>query len=102
MQENEVPEKIQIHFIKNDYNAWSVRGYSFLEDKQIGMTEYIRTDAFLEKAKEWFIKHTNIPQEIETDEDGEPLAFSYAKYTESRFKAANRIFKDFERYMKGE
>lgn len=50
MKANEIPEKIQIHFIKNDYDDWSVRGYSLLEDKQIGMTEYTRTDAFIEKA----------------------------------------------------
>ena len=46
----EVPKKIQIHFIKNDYDAWCIRGYSFLEDKQMGMVEYTRTDVFGEKA----------------------------------------------------
>lgn len=57
MKANEAPEKIQVHFIKNDYGDWSVRGYSLLEDKQIGMTEYTRTDAFaaifIEKAEGW-------------------------------------------------
>ena len=50
MKANEAPEKIQVHLIKDNYDDWSIRGYSFLEDKQIGMTEYIRTDAFIEKA----------------------------------------------------
>jgi hypothetical protein len=64
MKTNGVPEKIQIHFIKNDYDAWSVRGYSFLEDKQMGMTEYTRTDAFIEKAEKYltekFIKDVSV------------------------------------------
>jgi hypothetical protein len=64
MKTNGVPEKIQIHFIKNDYDAWSVRGYSFLEDKQMGMTEYTRTDAFIKKAetylKEKFAKDVSV------------------------------------------
>lgn len=64
--------------------------------------EYTRTDAFIEKAREWFIEHTNISQEIETNEDGEPLAASYIKYAEERFDAANEIFEDFKNYMKGE
>ena len=59
MKANEVPEKIQIHFIKNDYDAWSVRGYSFLEDKQMGMIGYTRTDAFIEKTRNWLIEHIN-------------------------------------------
>lgn len=52
MKANEIPEKIQIHFIKNDYDAWSIQGYSFL-DKQMGMVEYTRTDALIEKAIGW-------------------------------------------------
>ena len=59
MKANEAPKKIQIHFIKNDYDDWSVRGYSFLEDKQIGMTEYVRTDAFIEKAEEFIYTALN-------------------------------------------
>ena len=53
MKANEAPEKIQVHLIKNSCDDWSIEGYSFLEDKQIGMTEYTRTDAFIERAVEW-------------------------------------------------
>lgn len=76
MKANEVPEKIQIHFIKNDYDAWSVRGYSFLEDKQMGMTEYIRTDAFIEKAVKWINEHTSLSEKL--------------------------VIENFRKYMKGE
>ena len=64
--------------------------------------EYTRTDAFIEKAKEWFIEHVNIPQDVETNEDGEPLADSYIKYAKARFDAANEIFENFKNYMEGE
>lgn len=50
MKANEAPEKIQVHLIKNNCDDWSIRGYSFLEDKQIGMTEYTRTDTL---KQEW-------------------------------------------------
>lgn len=83
MKANEIPEKIQIHFIKNDYDDWSVRGYSLLEDKQIGMTEYTRTDAFIEKACEFLndrIKHDSIDY---------PMATVH-------------LIDDFKNYMKGE
>ena len=60
LKTNKAPEKIQIHFIKNDYDDWNVRGYSFLEDNQIGMTEYTRTDAFIEKEENWLINNTDI------------------------------------------
>lgn len=53
MKANGAPEKIQIHLIKNEYDAWSVQGYSFLEDKQMGMIEYTRTDALIEKVIGW-------------------------------------------------
>lgn len=51
MKANEAPEKIQVHLIKNNYDDWSIRGYSFLEDKQIGMIEYIRTDTLKQEWK---------------------------------------------------
>ena len=76
MEANKVPEKIQIHFIKNDYDAWSVRGYSFLEDKQMGITEYIRTDAFIEKAVKWINEHTSLSEKL--------------------------VIENFRKYMKGE
>jgi hypothetical protein len=64
--------------------------------------EYIRTDAFIERAKEWFIEHINIPQDVETNEDGEPLADSYIKYAKARLDAANEMFENFKTYMEGE
>lgn len=64
--------------------------------------EYVRTDSFIEKAKEWFIEHVNIPQEVETNEYGEPLADSYIKYAKARLNAANEMFENFKKYMKGE
>jgi len=64
--------------------------------------EYVRTDSFFEKAKDWFITHVNIPQDVATNEDGEPLADSYIKYAKARFNAANEMFENFKNYMKGE
>jgi hypothetical protein len=88
MKTNGVPEKIQIHFIKNDYDAWSVRGYSFLEDKQMGMTEYTRTDAFIEKAVKWLMDNI---QDYTDDGMGE-----------HSFILVQDLKEHFKKYMKGE
>lgn len=91
MKANEVPEKIQIHFIKNNYDDWSVRGYSFLEDKQMGMVEYTRTGAFIEKAEKFFTEKFEVEDYNDNiDIDGSPI-FNYGRFIE-----------DFKKYMKGE
>ena len=64
--------------------------------------EYTRTDALLRKAKEWFIEHVNISQDVATNENGEPLADSYIKYAKARLDAANEMFENFKNYIKGE
>jgi hypothetical protein len=97
MKTKEAPEKIYITY----------KGYGvFDEDSTVertkdSQTEYTRTDAFIEMAKEWFINHVDMPQEVETNEDGEPLADSYIKYAKSRLNAANEIFEDFIKYVNG-
>ena len=91
MKANEMPERIYIF----DYDDAMVTPLK-------GDTVYVREDAFIEKARKWFIKRTNISQEIETNEDGEPLADSYIKYAKARLDAANEIFESFKKYMKGE
>jgi len=90
-----VPDKIYIQ--PNAHDGW-------FETNNLNesLTEYTRTDAFIEKAKEWFIEHVNIPQDVETNDDGEPLADSYIKYAKARFDAANEIFENFKNYMEGE
>ena len=86
MEAKKIPEKIQIHFIRNDYDDWSVRGYSFLEDKQIGMTEYIRTDVFIEKACNF------IDERLNFDDN--------AWYIEGEVTVKDKVIEDFKNYMK--
>lgn len=85
------PDKI---FIDEDLIAFHI-----LQTRHEGDVEYIRKDALLEKAKQWFIEHTNIPQEVETNEDGEPLAKSYIDYAKKRFDAANEMFEAFREFV---
>lgn len=66
-----------------------------MEDK----TEYIRKDAFFEKAKQWFIEHTNISYEVETNKNGEPIASSYIDFAKKRLDAANEFFDSFKAFM---
>lgn len=58
--------------------------------------EYVRLDALLERAEKWFIEHTDIPQEVETNENGEPLARSYINYAKARIEAAKEMFESFK------
>lgn len=91
MKVNEAPEKL--YLLPN-----GLISYCGNTDEDV---EYTRTDAFIERAKEWFINHVDMPQEVETNEDGEPLADSYIKYAKSRLNAANEIFEDFIKYVNG-
>lgn len=97
MKANEAPEKIYVNINHPFRGVTEI--IAFEHGKGI---EYTRTDAFMEKAKEWFIEHVNIPQDVATNEDGEPLADSYIKYAKARFNAANEMYENFKNYMKGE
>jgi hypothetical protein len=81
------PEKIQVHLIKNNYGDWSIEGYSFLEDKQIGMTEYTRTNAFIEKACAWLKSYR------QDTPDGTGYIAGIVN---------DKTIEDFRKYMKGE
>ena len=97
MKANEAPEKI---YVSNYSSGLTYNWHN--ERLAVNDVEYLRTDVFIEKAKKWFIEHTNISKEIETNEDGEPLADSYIKYAKARFDAANEMFENFKNYIKGE
>lgn len=86
----EAPKKVQIGLKINDYDDWEIQGYSFLEDKQVGMAEYTRTDVFIEKAEKYFIEKFEVEDYNDNiDIDGSPI-FNYGRFIE-----------DFRKYMKG-
>ena len=100
MKANEAPEKIYLY--QSDREGKEYEDEWMYSPWGEGCVEYIQTDAFFEKAKEWFIEHVNIQQDVATNEDGEPLADGYIKYARARFDAANEMFENFKNYMKGE
>ena len=93
MKANEVPEKIYItpHFERR----W------FTKEIDDESTEYISTDAFIEKACKFISDRVDIPFNVECS-NGEPLADSYIKYALTRLEAVNKTIDDFRKYMKGE
>ena len=95
MKANEVPEKLYLHPTAKGNVGASWLTFQ-LTDEDI---EYTRTDAIIEKARKWFIEHTNISQEVDINEDGEPMADSYIKYAKARLDAANEIFENFKNYI---
>ena len=56
-------------------------------------------EQFLAKAEKWFMEHINISQEVDANENGEPLADSYIKYAKARIEAANEMFESFKKGM---
>lgn len=87
MKANEAPKKIQLGFVENENHSLKIRGISYLEETQDGLIEYIRTDAFIEKACEWlqgFMECSSL--------------FEY-EVSESEKK---KVIEDFKKYMKGE
>lgn len=97
MKASEAPARLYLS--KNIYSTFL---YQVPDPDDETAVEYTRTDAFIDKARKWFIGHTNIFQEVDTNEDGEPMADSYIQYAQERLNAANEIFENFKNYMKGE
>ncbi len=54
---------------------------------------------FSEKAINWLRDRVNISYDVETNEDGEPMADSYIDYAKKRLEAANEIIKEFIKSM---
>ena len=54
---------------------------------------------FTEKAINWLRERVNIPYDVETNEDGEPLAGSYIDYAKKRLEVANEIIDEFLKFM---
>ena len=52
-----------------------------------------------DKAEQWLKDRINIDQNVETNEDGEPMARSYIDYAMKRLEAANEIAKQFKQSM---
>lgn len=76
----------------NDYNEEVLKDY----------VEYIpvyRIKELLNSACRWLRDRVNIPQEVETDENGEPLADSYIDYCKKRTEVADEIVKEFREQM---
>lgn len=54
---------------------------------------------FTEKAINWLRDRVNIPYDVETNEDGEPLAGSYIDYAKKRLEVTNEIIDEFLKFM---
>jgi len=54
---------------------------------------------FSEKAVKWLRDRVNIPYDVQTNEDGEPMADSYIDYAKKRLEAANEIIEEFLKFM---
>lgn len=85
MKTNEIPEKVYFNplLMEDGESIVRVRTFERQSDSQI---EYTRTDAFIEKASEWF--KNNWREYVNTDKDG-IVCFGHWE-------------KDFRKYMKGE
>lgn len=59
-------------------------------------------NAAIEKACDWLRNVVNINQEIEINENGEPLVDSYVDYAMKRLEAAEEIINEFKEYMNTE
>ena len=53
----------------------------------------------LEKVCQWLRDSVTIDKQVETNEDGEPLALSYCDYAMERLKVANEVVDEFMRRM---
>lgn len=72
MKANEAPEKLYISY--KGYGVFSEDGST--ERTKTSQIEYIRADAFIEKAAKWINEHTSLSEKL--------------------------VIEDFRKYMKGE
>lgn len=68
-------------------------GHGFKSGYMLGVKE------FTEKAKDWLRDRVDIPYDVDTNEDGEPLAKSYIDYAKKRLEVANEIIEEFIKAM---
>ena len=54
---------------------------------------------FSEKAINWLRERINIPYDVKTNDDGEPMADSYIDYAKKRLEAAEEIISEFKKAM---
>jgi hypothetical protein len=54
----------------------------------------------IELTCEWIRLHTDVDEQVETNENGEPLAGSYAERLEAKEKAANEVIELYKQFMK--
>ena len=76
----------------NEYDEEALKDY----------VEYVpayRLKELLDHACRWLHERVNIPEEVETNEDGEPLASSYIDYAKKRCEAADEVVKEFREQM---
>ena len=81
------------------WNNYKLREHPMYRQSYIDGYKQAEKD-LMEKAEKWFMEHANIAQEVETDENGEPLADSYIKYAKARIEAAKEMFESFKQAMR--
>ena len=105
------PENSESHAAATEYCKTCNYINEHRGDKHLSLEAETAIDAFeegaywkeqdiLRKAEEWFNIHVGIPYEVETNEDGEPLATSYIDYAKKRFEMAREMFNEFRKYVR--
>ena len=79
-----------------DYDQYSKERSGFIEGYEQAEKDTIK------RAIKWLMDRVNIPYDVETNDDGEPLADSYIDYAKKRFEVANEIVEDFRKAMEEE
>lgn len=54
----------------------------------------------IELTCEWIRLHIDVDKQVETNENGEPLADSYVERLEAKEKAANEVIELYKKFMK--
>ena len=85
MKENKAPEKIHVSIVPDSLNSYT---YITCGKDFPNAVEYIRTDAFIEKAAEWLKNNADY--------------YTWYDETEGESGMVDGFIDDFKSYMKGE
>ena len=72
----------------------------FDNDRSFAETHFCEGAQYvLDKAREWFMLYLDIHHQVETDENGEPLASSYIAHAKKRLEEVELLTNNFTEFV---
>lgn len=99
---NEIAQNSRERVAKERGKSTVYTDYDFQDTLNVGYYAAKEMAEVKDKAiKQFFIEHISPNMEVETNENGEPLAESFIEVNQKRFELAEEIFKRYKEFERG-